>query len=163
METVKGDLIEKVLQGDFDAICHGCNCRRRMSGSLAKSIAEVFPEAEEADMRTGDVEFKLGRFSYEFILRPFAAPRKGKLAFAIGNLYTQYLPGSNANLKHIETSLNHFLTFCDSRIGMKRIGVPMIGAGIGGLQADEVRKVIEKVADRFPQLEVTLVEWSKNT
>ncbi|MCA9071646.1 MAG: macro domain-containing protein, partial [Planctomycetaceae bacterium] len=65
MKIVQGDLIQLALEGQFDAIVHGCNCQCAMGKGIAKTIKETFPAAYKADCKTvkGDRE-KLGTISF---------------------------------------------------------------------------------------------------
>jgi len=77
---VKADLLEYPVQG----IIHQCNCFHTMGAGLAKRIANKYPEAYDADLKTmlGDYK-KLGEFSYTLT-------KDGKTVF---NLYSQYRYG----------------------------------------------------------------------
>ena len=64
MKTVRGDLTEMALQGQFDVIVHGCNCFHTVGVGIAKAISSQFPEALAADKATGYGErSKLGTIS----------------------------------------------------------------------------------------------------
>jgi len=65
MKTIKGDLIDLALKGEFDLIVHGCNCFCTMGAGIAKTIKQKFPADYQADLETqkGD-ESKLGKISW---------------------------------------------------------------------------------------------------
>ena len=125
MKTVKGDLIALAKSGEFDVIIHGCNCYVTWGKGLAVPMKQNFPEAFKVDKatRVGDKK-KLGTYSSAHI------ERHG-LDLVVVNAYTQYKWGGgkrNANYKAIEKV---FYLIAKDFAG-KRIGYPMIGAGLAG-------------------------------
>ncbi|MBU8850049.1 MAG: macro domain-containing protein, partial [Desulfobacterales bacterium] len=70
MNILKGDLIQFALTGRFDVIIHGCNCFCSMGAGIAKMIRDNFPEAYQADLKTGmGDKKKLGTYSMARIER----------------------------------------------------------------------------------------------
>jgi O-acetyl-ADP-ribose deacetylase (regulator of RNase III) len=65
------------------------------------------------------------------------------------NLVTQKRPGRDARLEAIETSVRAMLTDADQR-GIREVGVPHLGAGIGPLAWPDVRRVLEEVGSASP-------------
>lgn len=63
----------------------------------------------------------------------------------IFNLASQQLPGADARLPAIETALRRMVVLAGEG-DVSPIGLPRIGAGIGGLAWPDVRAVIEQVA-----------------
>ena len=59
------------------------------------------------------------------------------------NLATQQHPGPDARLDAIRTSVTAMLADAEQR-GLPEVGVPRIGAGIGGVHWDDVRAVLEQ-------------------
>ena len=45
MRTIRGDLLQFALDGEFEAIVHGCNCQCVMGKGIALAIKQRFPEA----------------------------------------------------------------------------------------------------------------------
>lgn len=121
-KILHGDMIKLALEGRFDVIVHGCNCRHTMGGGIARQIKNAFPEAEDADLATDYADrAKLGTLSTATVVRD------GK-PFFVANAYTQFEPGADANYDAIRSC------FCQikERFAGMRIGYPRIGAGIGG-------------------------------
>ena len=84
MPTIKGDLIQLALNGEFDVIVHGCNCFHAMGAGIARAIAAEFPDALEADKQTDlGSRSKLGTISSVQITR-------GTTEFVLVNAYTQF-------------------------------------------------------------------------
>lgn len=138
ISEVKGDLLELAKEGKFDAIMHGCNCFHTMGAGIAYQIAQTFPPAFQVDKRTryGSPK-KLGNFSSVIV--------NGKLL--IVNLYTQFHPGPEFNLAALEIALFRWTnTYYRPDL---RIGVPQIGAGIGGGNWSNIKPVIEKYLNSY--------------
>ncbi|HUV50462.1 MAG TPA: hypothetical protein VMW78_05525 [Anaerolineae bacterium] len=53
MRIIKGDLLKLAIDKEFDIIIHGCNCYCTMGAGIAKAIRDTFPEAWDADSKTG--------------------------------------------------------------------------------------------------------------
>ena len=147
MKTRTGDLLELALQGEFDVIAHGCNCFHTMGAGIARQIAMRFPEAYEADKQTshGDHE-KLGTISTAEIDRDDAR-------FVIVNAYTQFnFRGRGPKVDYDAVSAC-FSVVADRYAG-RRIGYPLIGAGLAG---GDWSLIAERIAERLEGLDHTLV------
>lgn len=146
MKYVDGDLIQLAKDGKFDVIGHGCNCFLNMGAGIAKSIRAAFPEAYSADWTTrkGDHK-KLGTASFVDY---------GDLV--VLNLYTQfdYGPGLRANYEAIRSCMK----WIKKRYTGKRIGLPLIGAGLAGGDWNIISKIIE---DELGDEDITIVKLKK--
>ena|ERR1035437_1120767 len=154
MNTVKGDLIQMALRGEFDVIAHGCNCFCCMGGGIALQIKQAFPGAYIVDRETeqGDVN-KLGTFSEaEFLIEVDGVEK----SLWIVNLYTQYDVGKVYGSKQQERydAIKSSLSALNERFPNSKIGIPKIGAGLAGGDWDVISKIIDKVIP-----EVTLIEY----
>ncbi|MEO1311443.1 MAG: macro domain-containing protein [Pseudomonadota bacterium] len=147
MKTRTGDLLELVLQGEFDVIVHGCNCFHIMGAGIARQIAMRFPEAYEADKKTphGDRN-KLGTISTAEIERDNAC-------FVIVNAYTQFDVRGRGPKVDYDAVSSCFAVVAD-RFAGRRIGYPLIGAGLAGGDWD---LIAERISKRLEGLEHTLV------
>lgn len=160
MKIIKGDLVELVEQGEFDAIVHGCNCFNAMGKGIALTIKNKFPEAYAADCRTtkGD-KGKLGTYSFAEI------KRKDGSIFAIFNVYTQYTYWDRSipvlfdydafkevlsRIKGIDMSLE---ALDEKRM---RWGFPLIGCGLAGGDKNRILKMIK---ENLTGVDVTVVEF----
>jgi O-acetyl-ADP-ribose deacetylase (regulator of RNase III) len=146
MKIVNGDIIALAKDGHFDFIVHGCNCFHQMGAGLALQVSSQFPHVFAADKATecGDIT-KLGTYSGALV--------NIEHPFIVVNAYTQYQPGPNAEYAAIATFLRNFRAqygkFKDIRIAF-----PEIGCGIGGLNIEPVKALIE---DILGDMDVTLV------
>jgi len=136
MLVIDGDLLEFALAGEFDVIVHGCNCHCKMGAGIAKTIKAHFPEAYAADLATakGD-RGKLGTISFAEIQRPHRS-------FVVVNAYTQYDwrgSGKKVDYDAIRTAMQ----LVKRTFGGKRIGYPLIGAGLAGGDWEYIAPIID--------------------
>jgi len=132
---VSGNVFDAFKDYDVQAIGHGANCVGVMGAGVAASIANRF------------------RHNYlEYRQRCLAKPRQfnpGDL-FAwcspeghwVLNLATQDQPGPNAKLEYIEQALKKVVVWAGEN-SVERAAFPRIGAGIGGLDWDDVRQLMK--------------------
>ncbi|WP_087025356.1 macro domain-containing protein [Thaumasiovibrio subtropicus] len=137
MKEVEGDLIQMALEGHFDVIVHGCNCQCQMGKGIALSIKKLFPEAYEADLATekGSRE-KLGSYSSANVSQLDAS-------FTIVNAYTQFHWRGKGVKADYEAIQSVFVQIKNDFPG-KRIGYPLIGAGLAGGDWDVISSIINK-------------------
>jgi O-acetyl-ADP-ribose deacetylase (regulator of RNase III) len=134
IETIKGNLLTEFKNGRFSAIGHGCNCFHLQKAGIAGQISKEFPEALEKDKGQtvkGDW-VKLGGFSV-------CDTQFG----SIFNLYTQYLPGPHFEYTALEVCLEAlYNSWCYDEEDFV-LGLPMIGAGIGGGDWNIIKEILE--------------------
>jgi len=147
MKEIKGDLIELAKQGKFDVIVHGCNCFNTMGSGIAPQIKNAFPEAWEVDQKTSYGDYnKLGTFS---------KAKHGDLT--IVNAYTQYRYGRD-KIHLSYDALRQCLKGIKSEYKGKRIGLPLIGAGLGGGDWKLIKSMID---DELEGMDITIVHYKK--
>ena len=139
MKKVKGDLLQLAQEGQFDVIVHGCNCFCHMLGGIAKTISSRFPQAYEADCSTtaGDKN-KLGT-----ITQATVSVGEEKHTFTIVNGYTQFNWKGEGVLVDYNAIRKVFRVVKDQFAG-KRIGYPMIGAGLARGDWNIISAIIDK-------------------
>ena len=148
MKTINGDLLKLAKEGFFETIGHGCNCHNQMGACIARQIREQFPEVWRVDQLTvpGD-KSKLGTityFEYE--------------TFTVVNCYTQY----NYTRSKVDAdydAIRSCMKALKNKFSGKRIGLPLIGAGLAGGDWNIIAKIIE---EELCDEDVTIVKWSKN-
>ena len=131
IEFRTGDLFALGLPG----LAHGVNCQGQLGG-LALHFAERWPDMADAYVD----ECSGGRLELGGVFVWTAAD-----GTVIYNLATQLHGGPNAELGAIESSLRSAVEHAEDH-GITTIGLPRIGAGIGGLKWEDVRAVIVGVA-----------------
>ena len=135
MKSVEGNLIELAKAGQFDVIVQGCNCFCTMGKGIALTIKQEFPEAYVADRKTAYADrSKLGTYS--------KAEAIGR-ALTVVNAYTQYDwrgQGVKADYDAIEAAFRRLKT----EFTGKRIGYPLIGAGLAKGDWSRISAIIDK-------------------
>ena len=145
MKYITGDLIEQ--SEEFDVIVHGCNCFCTMGAGIALQIKYKFPEAYMVDIQTqyGDRD-KLGTITYTKNTKPI-----------IVNAYTQYKytrDDVDADYNAIRTCMKEI----KNKFNGKKIGMPLIGAGLAGGDWNKISKIIE---EELSGEDVTIVKYNK--
>lgn len=136
MKIVHGDLIQLAKRGDFDVIVHGCNCFHSFGAGIARQIRHAFPAAYRADLATE-------RGAYEK-LGDISVAQCGNVT--VVNAYTQFEFGGGkrrANYSAIDDAFSNI----KQRFPGKRIGYPMIGAGLAGGDWDVIAPIIDRELD----------------
>lgn len=151
MRTVHGDIIRLAKDGAFDVIAHGCNCFHTMGGGLAAQVKRHFPEASEADLATpyGD-RAKLGTCSVAVVATP-----SGELT--IVNAYTQFQPSMGGGVDVDYDAVRRAMAWLKAHYAGKRIGLPQIGAGLGGGDWPRIEAII---AEQLAGEDVSIVIFS---
>jgi len=155
MEEIKGNLITLAQEGEFDLIGHGCNCFCTMGKGIAPQIKEAFPEAWEADQVTSKGDFrKLGNYSFGF------KTLDNGNSLTICNIYSQYNYNRRGQNKvHLDyTALTLALRKINFEFHGLSIGLPLIGAGLGGGNWELVKQIIET---ELKDMDVTIVHYEK--
>ncbi|QYW06680.1 hypothetical protein uav_149 [Pseudomonas phage UAVern] len=136
-----GCLIEALDKGEVSAIAHQANCFNTMKSGVAKALVERWPAVSEADQATikGDPD-KLGTLSFTPVYCEDSEIRP------VFNLYGQYNYGREkgvvyTDIKALGNALHQMKLFLDS-IGIKRVGLPKLGAGLGGAKWEDVESCI---------------------
>lgn len=133
---ITGDLFELGLP----AIGHGCNCAGVMGAGIARRFRHSYPGMYAAyAQRCAMHLFNLGDV---FTWIPVGGP-------VVYNMATQPTPGPTADLMAIEKALRRSLRHAET-CGLPRLGIPRIGAGLGGLEWADVAIVVNDLARHSP-------------
>ena len=132
LTAVTGDLFGL----DLPALGHGCNC----AGAMGAGIAVVFRKRYPAMYREYRRRCTAGEFRPGDVF-VWEAPD-----LVVYNLATQPVPGPTARLDAIEASVRAALADAEVR-ELPRLGIPRLGAGLGGLDWSDVAPVLGRVAD----------------
>lgn len=140
----KGDIFKIPGVGSY---AHGCNCAGAMGAGIAVQFRHKYPEMyRQYKAACADGSFKPGDvFDYDY---------GGAHVY---NLGTQITWRTRATLENIEASVGRMLDLA-ARDGVDRIAMPAIGAGLGGLEWEDVKAVIDRVSTRRPDVELVVVE-----
>jgi O-acetyl-ADP-ribose deacetylase (regulator of RNase III) len=137
MKIIHGDLLQHALEGAFDVIVHGANCQCVMGAGIARAIRAAFPEAYAADLATarGD-RAKLGTLSVAEVTR-------ASVRFSLVNAYTQFhYRGSGTRVDY--EAVRAAMKALKRGFHGKRIGYPMIGAGLGRGDWGRIAHIIDE-------------------
>jgi O-acetyl-ADP-ribose deacetylase (regulator of RNase III) len=150
----KGNLLDLAEAGEFDIVVQGCNCFNTMGGGIAREIRERYPTVASVDMETvkGDYN-KLGTWT--------ECDAGEKSRFTVINAYTQYNMSKGTDVFEY-TAFELILQKLCHAYGDKRIGLPYIGMGLAGGDADVIMEQIEYFAQKVAAQggSVTLVEFA---
>lgn len=144
MKEIKGDLIKLAKQGKFDVFAHGCNCFCTMGKGIAPQIKNAFVEMWAADQATeaGDIN-KLGNYTFADMV---VHDEDGQPEVVTGiNIYSQYRYNRRGeNKQHLDyTALTLALRKINFNYKGKTIGLPLIGAGLGGGDWNLIKQIIQ--------------------
>lgn len=141
MKIIEGDLIKLALAGKFDAIAHGCNCMCAQKSGIAKQMVENFSTdtfSGEQEHRKGD-KAKLGTFSCQKFYV------KDQKPLIVANFYTQFMFATKENPSPFDyTAFESCLDLFSVYFTGVDLGIPMIGAGLGGGNWDKIKSIIEQ-------------------
>lgn len=137
MKEVEGDLIRLAESGMFDVIIHGCNCQCQMGKGIALTTKSKYPEAYKADCDTDKgSRVKLGTYSS-------VSTSSGKNLFTIVNAYTQF-HWRGGGVKADYEAIRSVMQKVKMEFSGKRIGYPLIGAGLAGGDWNVIAKIINE-------------------
>jgi O-acetyl-ADP-ribose deacetylase (regulator of RNase III) len=143
---VTGDLFDP--SWGFDAIAHGVNCKGLMGAGIAVKFRKDFRIMYERYKRMCDEGFLLPG-----MVMPY---NPANADFRIYNIASQYLPGPDAKLSYLKAGLQYTLFHMQEQ-GVKTLGLPRIGAGIGGLTFNDVHATVLEVFANVPHITATIV------
>lgn len=131
------DKVGNIFDTEADVIVHGVNMMGGEVSGLAHTIFTHYPRVRDeydALIADEDMEVKLGAVLFV-----------DDGGFVIANAFTQELPGPNADADAIRDSLRFVKEFAQENA--LSVAIPQIGCGIGGLQWEDVEKIIDDVFD----------------
>lgn len=138
LTTRTGDLF---AQTDLDAIAHGINCRGVMGAGIARRFAQQYPLMKQrysALCRKGVI-----RPGAVFEWEPSATEGENTDFALVFNCASQDNPGPHARYDWIHSSVASALDKA-AQCGLRTLGVPLIGAGIGGLTPQQTVSALEQ-------------------
>ncbi|WP_080780250.1 macro domain-containing protein [Chryseobacterium phocaeense] len=140
----EGDIFN--LHGVYN-FAHGCNCAGAMGKGIALQFKKKFPLMYQ--------EYKiLCKQKLFFLGDVFIYNYSNGIIF---NLATQSNWRTKADINAIENALIKMFSYA-SENNIFEISMPKIGAGLGGLDWNEVAFVIEKVIGNYPNIHLFVVE-----
>ena len=163
IKEVYGNIIDMAINGKLDVIAHGCNCFNMQGAGLAAQMSDRLGThlmKKEQDRFHGDIN-KLGTIDYGFVHQlknglyiPTQNIDSGE--FAVVNAYTQYQGGRNGDYSAVRLCLKKIAHEFGEHY---RIGLPLLGCGIAGLDEEIFIKLVEQ--DMKDCKDVTIVRYKK--
>ena len=151
-------MITYFSQGDIFNIpnifnyAHGCNCAGAMGKGIALQFRERFPQMyKEYKQLCQTGNFKVGSV--------FLYKTDNGWIF---NLGTQESWKTKAQLQDIKKSIETMFSLARQN-HISKIALPKIGAGLGGLNWEEVKQIIEQNAKEYPNIDLFIVENYKDS
>lgn len=146
-----GDLFSTTLP----AFGHGVNIRGVMGSGFALLVKQKHPSVEKTYKKICEDQ-KLSPGG----LLPIFSLDQGSKGMWVLNLASQDNPGPAARLEWVKASVTKAFEFCDVQ-GIEGFALPRIASDIGGLNWEDVKEVLDDVANRYP--DVLLEVWSLPT
>lgn len=147
-----------IFTSTADAIGHGVNSRGVMGAGIAKAVRAKMPDRYFGDYKNLCTIYDMsGEFNVGV---------DDETGLTIINLYTQVMPGANAEYRLLVSSMAKFIMENDSVLNdqdnyFESIALPRIGCGIGGLDWKYVKPILQGFSE-FIDIEVWElegVEW----
>lgn len=147
VQEVTGDLFNPAW--NFEAIGHGVNCKGVMGSGIAPLFKKRWPKMYDHYKAACD-----GRFLLPGQVIPWQVSPSGNRW--VYNIASQYQPGADARLSFLRAGLE-YVKFHMQEKDIERLGLPRIGAGIGGLNYEDVYDVVDDIFGNSLSLNVTIV------
>lgn len=138
-----------IFTSEQPAIGHGVNCYGVMGSGIARTVRELFPDVYKAYRKY----CKTTKLSGGEML-----PIASVFGPIILNLASQYHPGNNASYEFLEESVERAFVYCEEN-NLSGFALPHIGAGIGGLELDQVLVVLQNKANKHPAIDLEVWEF----
>ncbi len=143
----KGDLVRDA-EDDFDVIGHGCNCYCTMGAGIALAVKNKWLEAYEADKASAFADKgKLGTYT-----------QWSNEDITVLNMYTQWdYRGKDVRADY--DAIRGVMKSLKSEYPNKKIGLPLIGAGLAGGDWNVIEQIIN---EELEDMDVTIVIWENS-
>jgi O-acetyl-ADP-ribose deacetylase (regulator of RNase III) len=144
IQFTKGDLFHT---SGIRAYAQGVSCAGSMDAGVAVAFKKRWPRmAEEYTARCSDGRFNLGDV--------FVWTEGDETVYTLG---IQMHWKDRARLAALTRALSRTVEFAE-RAGVEKIGLPRIGTGLGGLDWNRVKDVLQKIGQATP---ITLVVFEQ--
>lgn len=139
-----GDIMAALLAGDYDAVVNNCCCFDRMGGGFSYILKWHFPQiGTTSNTLPGSPKDRLGTVVVHTV-DISSTSKTSRKELAIATAYTQYQPHpTNSCLcPCLKAAVSSCLRDINSQFRGKTVAVPLLGAGLGGLDWTVSRKLI---------------------
>jgi O-acetyl-ADP-ribose deacetylase (regulator of RNase III) len=169
IKYVKGDVVEAFKAGEIDVLVHGVNCQGEMNSGIAKQIREEFPQVFEEYLKfrlneSCDPSNEYRTRNYSLLLGQTQSIQiKDKFKFIV-NAFTQnnygYEGEKYCSYDAIDSAMK---TLNKEAKGNVVIGMPKIGAGLGGGDWKVIEAIINSHFQNRDVFVYTLEELPKSS
>lgn len=166
---IKGDLIDLSYQNKFDVICQGNNCFCTQKSGLAPQMVKHFgtDTFDLEDIKYKGDKSKLGKIDYECLHFTEYNQKFEKVpddtnpilfSMYVVNCYTQYYYGTKFGIPVDYNAVRSCMKEINTKFKGKRIGLPLIGAGLAGGNWTIIKEIIQT---ELKDCDVTIVNYGK--
>ena len=132
---------------EVNCFAHGCNCGGALGKGIALQFKLKFPQMYS--------EYRNLCLQGKFLPGDVYTYQEG--AVTVFNLGTQKDWRTKATIEYIEKALREMLRIAES-LNIQSIALPAIGSGLGGLNWEDVKSVINEVSSHNPKINLYVVE-----
>lgn len=145
IKYVKGDVIKAFKAGDINIFAHGVNCQGVMGSGIAKQVRRELPELYQVYIDLVDVkdlgdislhQYKNDQWAYNLYSQKFYGTDKRHLNYG----------ALNKALLHMRWQILNEGYYPLSQL---TVGLPKIGAGLGGGNWNVIEELIESSLEDF--------------
>lgn len=147
LELTRGD----ILKADAEALVNTVNCVGVMGRGIALQFRKAFPENFKAYKSACDKKQLHPGIMFVYDLNRFQNPRY------VINFPTKRHWKGKSKIEDIESGLETLVQEVNKR-NIRSIAIPPLGCGLGGLDWNQVKQLIEKVFNTLPDVHVLLYE-----
>ena len=134
---------------DLVALINPVNCVGIMGGGLAKQFAEKYPEI----IPQYQVACGIRTLTTECVHISLLSGRD--LPWYVISLATKYHWRNPSKIEWVDAGLKNLYKQLNEK-NIPSVGVPALGCGLGGLPWDDVKKLIEHHANRYPTIKTVI-------
>lgn len=142
--TTDADIFEHT-EGVTTVIAHGVNVRGLMGAGFAKLIADRYPHVRQ--------RYSLA-CACEMLAPGQAQILKAERGVLVANIASQERPGRDARESWLRSGLESMYLQLEQNPNIYNVKLPLIGAGIGGLDPVRAADIIRGVADAHETMEM---------
>jgi O-acetyl-ADP-ribose deacetylase (regulator of RNase III) len=147
LKLTKGD----ILKADSEALVNTVNCMGIMGRGIALQFRKAFPDNFKVYESACDKKQLHPGWMLVYDLNRFENPRY------VINFPTKRHWKGNSKIEDIESGLKALIDEVKKR-NIRSIAIPPLGCGLGGLDWQKVKAIIEKAFKDLPQVDVLLYE-----
>lgn len=126
-----------IFDSQADVLVNPTNPEGVMGGGLALQFSQRFPQMNHAYVQRAKAhKLQLGRIDWHEV-------HEDATTKYVANLHTMHL-GQRATMEAVTDGLHDFVLTVNCLAHVKTVALPVLGDGIGGLDTDEVLKVMKR-------------------